>query len=468
MSADTNDLWAGTPFQAPAVNPFDPNGSPELHAAWEQQTAEERATNRAAADRARHDADVAAEVGRLRARRAAAAILAAEDAQTITVPEPTDLPDLLGEPDNPTTFRIEGLWPAGGTVVLAAAYKAGKTTTTGNLLRALADGDAFLGTWQVTPILDGRIGIIDLEMPRDRFKTWLRDQGIKHPERVTTWTLRGAAATFNILDPDIRDTWVRQLAERQVRVLVVDCLGPILSALGRDEDNQGVGPLLDALTTLAHQAGVSELLLVHHMGHGAERSRGASRLRDWPDAEWRIVRQRDPDNPGAEPAPNAPRFFAAFGRDVDIPEGQLGYDPHTRHLTYNQGNRREARARAAQHAVLEFVNSNPARSGRAIEAATTTDTTSGDLTRVAIREALAAAVATGLITTTTGPRRAVLHHLTPAGRTRLRVLDGEIDEWPPDPAPEPADTAPMVQCPACFAPHSGSAGTKCKRCEEAK
>lgn len=463
-------LWdPDDPDTAPYANPFDPNDQPDEWAAEEKQRAADlvEAARMRAAQRLATATDEA--LLRMRARRAAEDLHRAELAGDITVPAPTGLPDLLAEPDAPTVYRIDGLWPAGGNVVMAAAYKAGKTTTTGNLVRSLADGDPFLDTFDVTPVGDGTVGLVDFEMPRDRFRTWLRDQAIKNVDRVVTWPLRGQAATFDVVNPAVRTTWAHQFADRGVKVLIVDCLGPILSALGRDEDNKGVGPVLDGLTALAHEAGVAELLLVHHMGHHAERSRGASRLRDWPDAEWRIVRQRDPDNPTAEPSPNAPRFFSAFGRDVELGEGQLVYDARNRHLSYAEGNRRETRTRAAQMAVLEFVATRPGLSGRAIEAAVLGDPTAGDLTQVAIREALAAAVATSLIATVTGARRAKLHHITNPGRARLRALRGDSDTWPEevDPAlePEPVDLEPVVACQRCYRPIQGQPGSVCAQCE---
>src|SRR5690606_2303849 len=135
-----------------------------------------------------------------------------------------------------------------------------KTTLMANLVRSLADGDPFLDVWPVAHV-DGTIGVIDLEMPRDRFKVWLRDQNNRHPEKVVAWTMRGQAGAFDICNPDTRAHWADLLASHNIHVLIIDCLGPILSALGHDEDNKGVGPVLDALTTLAHDAGVQGLML---------------------------------------------------------------------------------------------------------------------------------------------------------------------------------------------------------------
>lgn len=82
----------------------------------------------------------------------------------------------------------------------------------------------------------------------------------------------------------------------------LDCLRPVLDSLGLDE-NHDTGRVLVALDELAASAGVGEFALIHHMGHAGERSRGDSRLRDWPDAELRIVR--------ADDDPASPRFFTA-------------------------------------------------------------------------------------------------------------------------------------------------------------
>ena len=76
--------------------------------------------------------------------------------------------------------------------------------------------------------------------------------------------------------------------------------------------------------------------MVQHMGHLNERARGDSRLQDWPDAIWRLVRETD--------EPDSARYFKAYGRDVDIPEGRLSFDAATRRLTYAAGSRSDGKA----------------------------------------------------------------------------------------------------------------------------
>lgn len=395
---------------------------------------------------------------RLRARAAAKALFEAEQAGDIRPPAGITLTDFLRQPFEPTRYRIDGLWPRRGHVILAAAFKAGKTTMRDNLVRHLVDGGRFLGIYPVDQVVDGRVGVIDFEMPPNKLQEWLRDQGITNTDQVVLWTLRGQARQFDLRNDLVRAAWAEQIKSAQVRVLVVDCLGPILSALGADENGQkDVGPVLDALTSLAVEAGVDEVLLIHHMGHGAERSRGASRLRDWPDAEWRLVRQKDDDNPFGDPDPAAPRFFAAFGRDVNVREGQLVYDHATRRLVYADGNRREARANLALVFVLTWVRDNPGVTVRGIQdEAARRDGLSRDLAREAIKQA----VGQGLVRESAGANRSKSHSVTAAG---FAFLSTPAVAEPDEPA------APAVVVGSCFGcyrpvPVSGSVTAWCPDC----
>ena len=200
--------------------------------------------------------------------------------------------------------------------MLAAQFKAGKTTLVGNYIRSKVDGDPFLGRAKVTPIT-GTLVLIDLEMSASQLDAWLRAQGIRDDDRVVPIPLRGQAASFNLLDESLRAQWVARLRQAHAEDLVLDCLRPVLDALGLDEQREA-GRFLVAFDALPARGRIPEALVIQHMGHGNERARGDSRLRDWPDAEWRLVR-RDDD-------PASPRFITAYGRDVDVPESQLVYD----------------------------------------------------------------------------------------------------------------------------------------------
>jgi hypothetical protein len=339
---------------------------------------------------------VSDEVFRGRARREAKRILHEEENPPQTLPEVLDLKTRLARPRAPTTFRIEGWQPKDSRVVLAAQYKVGKTSLTGNLVRSLVDGDPWLGKWDVEPIV-GTVGILDFEMSANQAEDWLATQDIQAADRVVLVSLRGHTATFNIMDPGVRRQWAELLAEHAVDYLILDCLRPLLDALGLDE-HRDVGKILGPFDALLGEAQIREALVVHHMGHNGERSRGDSRIRDWPDVEWRYMRENE--------SPSSPRYIAAFGRDVDVPDTKILYDTETRRVTAAKGTREDKAADAALAEVLHVLGEAEAPlSGRALE----TELATTSHTREAIRGALRIGLRRSLIVASPGPRRSTLY-----------------------------------------------------------
>src|SRR5258708_20374917 len=87
--------------------------------------------------------------------------------------------------------------------------------------------------------------MLDCEMPPRTARRWLNAQMIANASRFEYVNLRGATASFNILIPQIRAEWAKMLADAGATVLVLDCIGPILAALGLDENKPGeVAPFL--------------------------------------------------------------------------------------------------------------------------------------------------------------------------------------------------------------------------------
>lgn len=310
------------------------------------------------------------------------------------------LDELLAEPDTAARYRIDQLALLNGRVLMSAQFKAGKTTLVGNLLGSLSDQQPFLGQFDI-PMPPRRIALIDTELDDNTLRRWLRDQNIANRAALADVAgLRGRVASLNLLDDRIRAQWATRLRDLGVEYLVLDCLRPVLDALGLDE-HRDAGQFLVAFDALLIEADIPDALIVQHMGHTNERARGDSRLQDWPDAIWRLV--REDDNPGS------PRFFSAYGRDVDVPEGRLSFDPINRRLTYAAGSRHDAKIEAAEHDVVAALarHHGEGLSGRDIEAATT----DSEHTRRALRDALKAAVARGLVTVDNGPHRSKLHRI---------------------------------------------------------
>ncbi len=350
------------------------------------------------------EARIAQEMERGRTKREARRRLDAEERDPFT-PEILTLHQFMTELNPGVQWRIKGWQPVGSRVILAAPYKAGKTTLSGSLVRSLADGDEWLGRYEVQPV-EGAIAIIDTEMSRVQLRRWLCDQRIRRADRVLVLPLRGRAAALDLPDQARRAQWCQLLRQGDVRYLIIDCLRPVFDALGLDESREA-GRWLVGLDSLLREADIPEALVVHHMGHTGERSRGDSRLRDWPDAEWRLVRQDDD---------SSPRYLAAYGRDVDIPESQLAYDATTRRLTLVGGSRRNIRLTRALDAIVEVIQAaDEPRTGRQIESALADSDHRRDTVRTALRDG----VREGRLKVEPGPRNSRLYRLPsmpPAGK----------------------------------------------------
>jgi hypothetical protein len=70
--------------------------------------------------------------------------------------------------------------------------------------------------------------------------------------------------------------------------------------------------------------------------------------------------------------PESERYFSAYGRDVNVHEGRISFDPATRRYTYSQGSRIDAKVEAALRAVIAILAEDAKAdgegiSGRAIE-----------------------------------------------------------------------------------------------------
>ena len=339
---------------------------------------------------------------RERRRRRIRAELDAEDRieERAEAPALVSLAELLDEPDEPVQYRIDKVWPVDGRVVLAARNKSGKTTLVGNVIRCLVDGEDFLDRYTVDPV--DRVVLMDDEMSRTMVRRWLAQQDITATERVQVVPLRGALSSFDILDPAVRRQWAQAI--QGADVLVFDCLRPALDSLGLDE-NLDAGRFLVALDELCREAGIRELLLVHHMGHSNERSRGSSRIDDWPDVKWKLVREDSDEE-------RSPSYFSAYGRDVDEHESRLTYDPFNRHLSIDGSgtSRKQAKAEGVAAKVIEYLREWPGCTGRQMEGQVEGKPGVGG-SAVDIRKAVKWLLSEGAVKVEKGQRGAKLHYL---------------------------------------------------------
>jgi hypothetical protein len=283
---------------------------------------------------------VADELQRLRVRRTARQLLAAEDAGALPPVDADTLTAVLARPDE-VRWRCERLHPAGGRLLVAAQRKTGKTTFGLNYARSLLTGAPLLGTFPVIPV-SGRVVFLNYEVTARQLASWASDVGVPG-DRMVLVNLRGRR---NLLADDAgRAELVDLLRVHDGEVLMVDPFGRAFT--GRSQNDAAeVTPWLVMLDRIAAEAGVSELALTAHAGWNHDHTRGSSALEDWPDAIVWLTRDPDTDQ----------RFLRAEGRDVQVEEDQLAYDSVTRHLRLTgAGSRQDAREAAHLDALVDGI-----------------------------------------------------------------------------------------------------------------
>jgi hypothetical protein len=250
----------------------------------------------------------------------------------------------LNEPKLPKVERIQGLQRVGQDAAQIAAYKTGKTTLTANLAKALADGSAFLGEFGVQcPI--GRVGFWNAEMDPEDFEGYLREAQIENADGVAIWNLRGYRV--DPLTDAGREAAVDWLKDNDVSYWIVDPWARICSwSRVNENDNGEVSTLLQRIREIADDAGVAELLLVHHAGYVPGRARGASVFSDNADVLWQYDRDEDDV-----------RYLHAFGRGIDDVRGVVELENGV--TQFKAVSRRAARMSTAIREAVEFVRANP-------------------------------------------------------------------------------------------------------------
>ena len=236
-------------------------------------------------------------------------------------------------PDTPR-WLVQGLIHHGGSVLLAAQYKAGKSTLMLNLVKSLTTGTDFLGEFSVPNAL--KVAYVDMELGYAMAWDWFNDiPGVDYKNMVY-FPRVGLGGQMNFKSETIRAKWARVLRTNQVDLLIVDPLSPVMSALGIDENSaETVRPLLDSFDQLKVEANLQGVVVTHHTGHqNTGRARGSTAFNDWPTSIMSVTKQGEDEQ--------SERAFRAFGRDVAVPTTSLMFDKPTRTLklssaVYKQG-----------------------------------------------------------------------------------------------------------------------------------
>lgn len=343
---------------------------------------------------------VYSKVTSLRVERDARAIFAAENQAA----EPFDcgtLAEILARPPEPAA-RVDRLMPWGGSTLVVAQRKTGKTTFVLNLARALVTGHRFLGELDVRPIAtDATIGFLNFEVSGAQLARWAHDHGVP-ADRMFVVNVRGRRNP--LAHRDDRAALAAALRAHNVEVLVVDPFGRAYSGASQNDAGEVGAWLVDLDTFARSEVGANDLILTTHAGWNGERTRGSSALEDWADSIVTLTKCEDTDE----------RFVRALGRDVELDEDRMLFEVNTRTLRLaGEGSRREASA--ARHLnnlvehVVRIVTLMPGANGTEVEDRLKVDGVPAQ--RGDGRKALGIAVERGQLTFETGSRGAKRYDL---------------------------------------------------------
>lgn len=290
-----------------------------------------------------------ARVRSLRIDREARARLASEGNPA----EPFDagtLAEVLARPDDPGA-RVAGLMPWEGSTLIVAQRKTGKTTLTLNLARCLLTGEPFLGSLAVRRVASGaRVALLNYEVSGAQLARWARDVGVP-ADRLFLVNLRGRRNPLS--HPEDRAALAALLRAHNVEALIVDPFGRAYTGTSQNDSGEVGAWLVDLDRFARTEVGALDVILTAHAGWNGERTRGSSALEDWADSVVTLTR----DDEGA-------RFLRAMGRDVDLDEDRLDFDPATRLLSLSgQGSRKDAgtarKDAETRELILDLLSQHP-------------------------------------------------------------------------------------------------------------
>lgn len=342
------------------------------------------------------------EAAKLRVRAAARALVDAE--QRATEPTPAfdagTLAEVLARPAEPP-HRVDGLIPSEASTLIVAQRKTGKTTLELCLARSLIVGGDFLGRFTVRPIA-GRVAFLNFEVSAGQLARWAHDLGIPD-DRLYLVNLRGRRNPLT--HPEDRAALAAALRGQEVETLIVDPFGRAYGGQSQNDSGE-VGAWLTDLDYFARgEVGAADLVLSAHAGWNGERTRGSSALEDWADSIITLTRDADDDSI---------RFLRAMGRDVEVDEDRLSFDPVTRLLSLTGAGSRKVVAKVRHledlvPAVVQVVRAAPGITGNKL---TTGLREAGhSCQRGDEIKAAALAVERGLLRIEPGPRNSKMYHL---------------------------------------------------------
>jgi RecA-family ATPase len=256
----------------------------------------------------------------------------------------------LEQPDEQAKYLINEVFPTGGNITLTAEYKSGKTTLINNVVKALVDDQPFLGRYGVNDHTRNVV-IFNYEVEPRQYRQWMREVGIINTDRVKLVHLRGLRMPMT--SDFVQERVIDILKGFNAQTWIVDPLARAFVGSGDENSNSDMGTFLDTLDVIKYEAGVENLIVAAHTGRGSEqgieRARGASRFDDWADVRWLLTKNDE-----------GQRFLKAHGRDVDMEQHLLTYDPESRNLTVERAIKQsEQTIENIMKQMVDTVTENP-------------------------------------------------------------------------------------------------------------
>ena len=341
--------------------------------------------------------DVDYELGKLRAKAEARRLFNQERQGGDAPFDAGTLSEILGRPEEPVA-RVQSLVPWEASTLVVAQRKTGKTTLLLNLTKCLLTGEPFLGVLPVRPVApDASVALLNFEVSAAQLARWASEVGVPS-ERLFLVNLRGRRNPLTITDD--RAALAALLKERRVESILVDPFGRAYSGTSQNDAGE-VGSWLVSLDQFAREeVGALDLVLAAHAGWNGERSRGSSALEDWADSIINLTRNESTGD----------RYIRATGRDVELEEDRLEFDPETRALSLSGlGSRRESqrteRINDLADQALAIICATPGLSRNAIS-----EQMGGSGQRTERIAAIESLVSSGRVRMEIGPRNAKLHY----------------------------------------------------------
>lgn len=365
------------------------------------------------------------ELARLRIRDTARQQFNLERAADREPFEVATLEDMLKLPPEPRD-RVQGWIPWNAGTILAAMRKTGKTTLLMNLVWSFLTGQPFLGQFEVIPV-EGDIAFLNYELNARTFARWASGVGIPI-DRLHVLNLRGKTNPLGG-DPQAREEAADLLRARNIETVIID---PFIAAFPGESENDSTATrqwLKEVDRWVREDVQALDVIISDHMGKHGESTRGSTGKEDWADSIIYLLNGSGEDE--------GTRYISATGRDVDIPEDELKFDPVTRTLTLaGTGSRREGNARRAvermESKVLEFFQANPTAK---LSGAALNKEVGGQ--RGSAQKAARELVGKGVLSEEAGPRNARIFSLrnspipTYPDLSQLEAGTGDSDLSPP-------------------------------------